>query len=219
MRCTAQEKTLFASSAVPLFVPRLCSPISLIMRRDTAISLNRSLFSSPLLVICCTTVPIAPSQGSFLRSSGSSVLLNFSEWKSGGCSIKYFVVQFRSDLSQEWQSLPQPVPGDQEKYLIKDLAVDSWYRLRVGAHNDAGTTEAEYTFSTSSSSASGADRGNLLQAADESSWFSIVLMPVLASVTILVCVGVTVVGIRRKPAGHRSEGGSFNLAELIFRPE
>lgn len=161
-------------------------------------------------------MPIAPSQGSFLRSSGSSVLLNFADWKSGGCPIKYFVVQFRSDASQEWQSLPQPVPGEQEKYLIKDLAVDTWFRLRIGAHNEAGTTEAEYTFSTSSS---GADRGNLLQASsDDSSWFSIVLMPVLASVTILVCVSVTVVGIRRKPPGHRSEG-PFNLAELISELE
>lgn len=175
------------------------------------------LFLYFLPVICYTIVPIAPSQGSFLRSTGSSNLLNLSEWKSGGCTIKYFIVQFRSDVNQEWHSLPQPIMGDQEKYLIKDLATDSWYRLRVAAHNDAGTTEAEYTFSTSSSvSASGVDRGNLLQDADESSWLGIILMPVLASLTILICVAVTVVGIRRKPGGHRSESGSFNFPELIF---
>jgi hypothetical protein len=166
------------------------------------------------------TVPIAPAQGSFLRSTGSSILLNLSEWKSGGCTIKYFIVQFRSDVNQEWHSLPQPIMGDQDKYLIKDLSMDSWYRLRVEAHNDAGPTAAEYTFSTSSSaSASGVDRGTLMQdASHESSWLGIVLMPVLSALLILICVAVTVVGIRRKPAaGHRSEGGgSCNFAELIF---
>ena len=106
--------------------------------------------------------------------------------------------------------------GDQDKYLIKDLAADSWYRLRVAAHNDAGTTEAEYTFSTSTSaSASGVDRGNL-QATEESSWFNVFLMPLMSSLLILVCVAATVVGIRRKPSGQRSDGGSFRFVGSIL---
>lgn len=160
-----------------------------------------------------TTVPIAPSQSSFLRTSGSSVLLHFSEWQSGGCSVKYFLVQFRSDGNREWQSLPQPISGEQDKYLIKDLTPDSWYRLRVSSSNDAGTTEAEYTFSTSLGSSSSSDvQGNLLQSmsdgevsGDGTSWMSLLIMPLIATITVTICILVTLVSLRqRKPSlsGH-----------------
>lgn len=145
-------------------------------------------------------MPIAPSQGVFLKSNGSSTLLNFNEWQSGGCPVKYYVVQFRSDINREWQSLAQPIPGDQETYLIKDLVMETWYRLRVSAHNEGGTTEAEYAFSTSAS-----DRINSMSqpgwsiSDEEIQWMNIVLFPVLATIIIVGCVGIVVYGVRRKP--------------------
>lgn len=37
----------------------------------------------------------------------------------------------------------------QEPYELEGLIPGTWYRLHITAHNDAGPTQAEYTFSTS----------------------------------------------------------------------
>lgn len=173
--------------------------------------LSLSLILSFSILSFSLLVPIAPAQGSFLKSNGSSALLSLNEWQSGGCPVKYFIVQYRSDLNREWQALPQPIPGEQEKYLIKDLLMDTWYRLRVAAHNEAGTTEAEYTFSTA-----GADRGTLSQPGwsvkdEESSWVGVLLLPLLSTLTIVGCVGVVVFGFRRKPQREMMGTDTRNL--------
>lgn len=177
------------------------------------------------------------------------MLLHLSEWQSGGCSIKYFMIHMRSDSPvnpsnivsnspidsvnsgqrySEWQSLADPIAGDQVKYIIKDLLPDTWYRMRVAAHNDAGTTEAEYTFTTSinggtsnlhmndlgsgSIGTSIGSNGPATVNSDDSPIVSILLMPLLATLTITACIVAAIISVRRKSNLHSHDTGNFHFS-------
>uniref|UniRef100_T1JCZ7 Down syndrome cell adhesion molecule-like protein Dscam2 n=1 Tax=Strigamia maritima TaxID=126957 RepID=T1JCZ7_STRMM len=96
-----------------------------------------------------STAPIIPVQEKFLRTESTSVILVLNSWLSGGCPILYFVVQYRLINQIEWKLVSNNVLlQHQSEFLIPDLVPATWYALRVTAHNNAGSTVAEFHFAT-----------------------------------------------------------------------
>lgn len=95
------------------------------------------------------TAPVAPRQSVFLRANSTHAALYLTEWQDGGCAITFFVVQYRMETHREWSLVSDHLPMQQEPFDLEGLVPGTWYRLHITAHNDAGATQAEYTFSTS----------------------------------------------------------------------
>ncbi|KAG8199382.1 hypothetical protein JTE90_000252 [Oedothorax gibbosus] len=94
------------------------------------------------------TVPVGPNQESLLSINSTSVVIHLGSWKSGGCAINFFAIQYKPIGQLEWILLSSNVLPEQRTVTVTDLAPASHYMLLMTAHNDAGTTEAEYKFST-----------------------------------------------------------------------
>lgn len=93
-------------------------------------------------------VPVAPKSEALLSINSSSVTIHLTSWQSGGCNINFFAIQYRPLAQPEWVLLSSNVLPEQKTVTVTDLAPASHYKLLMTAHNDAGTTEAEYQFST-----------------------------------------------------------------------
>ncbi|RWS15708.1 Down syndrome cell adhesion molecule-like protein, partial [Dinothrombium tinctorium] len=95
-----------------------------------------------------SAVPIAPSQQQFTSVNSTTVSLNMNSWKAIGCPITSFAIQYKPKTYNEWILLSTFIAPSQNYVEIADLTPGTWYSLLVIAHSDAGSTEAEYTFST-----------------------------------------------------------------------
>ncbi|CAL1270596.1 unnamed protein product [Larinioides sclopetarius] len=94
------------------------------------------------------TVPIAPVRENLLTINSTFIVIHLISWKSGGCAINFFAVQYKPLNQPEWILLSSNVLPEQKTVTVTDLTPASHYMLLMTAHNDAGTTEAEYQFST-----------------------------------------------------------------------
>ena len=96
-------------------------------------------------------VPDAPRNShSFISANSTAASINLSSWKSNGCPIKHFSIQYKvkSKDSSDWILLSSNVIPEQRMIEIVDLQPGSWYSLLIVAHSDPGPTEKEYTFAT-----------------------------------------------------------------------
>lgn len=72
--------------------------------------------------------------------------LNLLSWPNGGCPIQYYTVEYRRRVSTEpWILVASKAT---ENLVIRDLKTASWYCLRLTAHNDAGSTQTQMEFAT-----------------------------------------------------------------------
>lgn len=76
------------------------------------------------------------------------MILNLHSWKTGGCPISFFVVQYKSKTQREWVLVSSNLDPRHEEFVITGLTPATWYNLLMSAHNEAGATEAEYVFAT-----------------------------------------------------------------------
>ncbi|XP_011342293.1 Down syndrome cell adhesion molecule-like protein Dscam2 isoform X3 [Ooceraea biroi] len=90
--------------------------------------------------------PIPPPKHHFVKPNQTFVILELAAWQDGGCPLTYFVVEYRR-LPGDWLLVSNNVPP-QSKFPIMDLESGTSYELRVTAYNNAGSTQAEYLFST-----------------------------------------------------------------------
>ncbi|KYN00441.1 hypothetical protein ALC62_08745 [Cyphomyrmex costatus] len=90
--------------------------------------------------------PVPPPKHHFVRPNQTFVILELAAWQDGGCPLTYFVVEYRR-LPGDWLLVSNNVPP-QSKFPIVDLESGTSYELRVTAYNNAGSTQAEYLFST-----------------------------------------------------------------------
>lgn len=93
--------------------------------------------------------PVPPPKYHFVKPNQTFVILELAAWQDGGCPLTYFVVEYRR-LPGDWLLVSNNVPP-QSKFPIMDLESGTSYELRVTAYNNAGSTQAEYLFSTLSS--------------------------------------------------------------------
>lgn len=90
--------------------------------------------------------PIAPLMENFLRPNITSVILELIQFQDGGCPILFFTVEYkRYGFSNEWILVSSNIVS-QARFSIGDLEPSTVYNVRVQAHNNAGSTVAEYTF-------------------------------------------------------------------------
>nr|ASU04347.1 Dscam5 [Mesobuthus martensii] len=92
--------------------------------------------------------PISPDKKSLLTINSTSVMIHLISWQSGGCPINFFVIQYKPRVQKEWILLSNNVLIEQKVVIITDLMPATWYVLLMTAHNDAGSTEAEFIFAT-----------------------------------------------------------------------
>nr|CAD7602204.1 unnamed protein product [Timema genevievae] len=94
--------------------------------------------------------PIAPLSARFLKINSTSVHLILSAWQDADCPILYFVVESRRDgptNENEWRLVSNNILP-QQRFPLVDLTPGTRYFLRVTGHNHAGSTLAEYDFTT-----------------------------------------------------------------------
>ncbi|XP_065214717.1 cell adhesion molecule Dscam1 isoform X2 [Planococcus citri] len=95
------------------------------------------------------SVPVSPvgvQQGMTYNTTAAGVWLDM--WNDGGCSILYFIVEYKKEMDGEWKVSPKPVSPSDRIYVIYDLIPATRYQLRITAHNNIGSTVQVYNFTT-----------------------------------------------------------------------
>ncbi|CAN7976539.1 unnamed protein product, partial [Ixodes persulcatus] len=92
--------------------------------------------------------PVAPEQQDLVTANMTAATLQLSSWKSGGCPISFFVVLYKQQAAREWTPAAARAQLPATTLVLGDLTPATWYDLLVTAHNEAGSTEAEYVFAT-----------------------------------------------------------------------
>ncbi|GLH12136.1 Down syndrome cell adhesion molecule-like protein Dscam2 [Gryllus bimaculatus] len=91
--------------------------------------------------------PGVPAKGALLQPNSSSVLLRLHAWPDNGCPLTYFVVQYRPEGAQQWTLVSNSLKP-QRRFTISGLTPSSMYRLKIEAHNIAGSSKETYSFVT-----------------------------------------------------------------------
>ena len=102
-----------------------------------------------ILNVFFSTVPVSPvgvQQGMTYNTTAAGIWLDM--WNDGGCSILYFIVEYRKDTENEWKVSSKPVSPSDRIYVIYDLTPATRYQLRITAHNNIGSTVQVYNFTT-----------------------------------------------------------------------
>ncbi|XP_049816620.1 Down syndrome cell adhesion molecule-like protein Dscam2 [Schistocerca nitens] len=95
------------------------------------------------------TVPVKPKQSQLLTVNSTVVTIWLDSWGDGGCAILYFIIEYHdTERSRDWTLVSNNVLPTERVYSVLDLTPATKYRLRVTAHNNAGSTIAYYNFTT-----------------------------------------------------------------------
>ncbi|XP_076177343.1 cell adhesion molecule Dscam2 isoform X5 [Ptiloglossa arizonensis] len=153
------------------------------------------------------TKPIPPSKHQLIKVNQTFVSLELAAWQDGGCPLMYFVVEYRR-LPGDWLLVSNNVPP-QSRFPIVDLESGTKYELRVTGYNNAGSTQAEYLFSTSSPNSGNRMHDEHPPETEETSLFfdAHVLAP---SVISLLAVFLAVAGVCFCLKTHAERSGRAN---------
>ncbi|GAB6020996.1 Down syndrome cell adhesion molecule-like protein 1 [Chamberlinius hualienensis] len=94
------------------------------------------------------SVPASPMRSDMLEEDSSSVSVYLNTWKSNGCPIHSFIVEYAIKSSSQWTTASTHVKPEQRRLVIPGLKPGTWYKLRMTAHNSAGSTIATFDFAT-----------------------------------------------------------------------
>lgn len=108
--------------------------------------LVRFIFS--LIIWFKLKVPVAPSKSDLIDEASNSVSLYLNTWKSNGCPILHYMVEYAPKSTNEWNFVSNNIKPEQRRLVIPGLKPGSWHTLRMTAHNSAGSTVSEYDFAT-----------------------------------------------------------------------
>ncbi|XP_022242324.1 Down syndrome cell adhesion molecule homolog [Limulus polyphemus] len=96
--------------------------------------------------------PVAPEKQSLLVTNRTSVTVLLTSWHDGGCPIESFSVSYKVHTEDSWRTVSSSISGDQKQVTIPTLIPGTRYEVKITAQNKAGSTEAEYSFVTVSTS-------------------------------------------------------------------
>ncbi|XP_023335863.1 Down syndrome cell adhesion molecule-like protein 1 [Eurytemora carolleeae] len=99
---------------------------------------GRSKPSATLTSSTQGSVPGIPDLNSMLSVNSTSILLHLYGWPDGGCTVHYFVVQYRELTQDTWRVLSSNIRSAEEDVLISDLSPSTRYILQLTAQNTAG---------------------------------------------------------------------------------
>ncbi|CAG2103859.1 unnamed protein product [Medioppia subpectinata] len=174
------------------------------------------------------TAPISPSRDEFIYPNSTSVALRLSSWQSGGCPINYFTIKYRLSRQEQWIILKDRLSNRYDPFLIYQLSPGHEYDLYVGAHTDAGITEAEYRFTTPNTSlvikigSMNPPTSVVSQSTASLSLFHnvTVMLPIVISIVVLIAVLSTLFAFMRRQrlanqsANHLDPRNSIPKSEL-----
>ncbi|XP_066139979.1 cell adhesion molecule Dscam2 isoform X2 [Euwallacea fornicatus] len=91
--------------------------------------------------------PGVPPAASFVSPNSTSVSLRLHVWPDNGCPILYFVLQYRKTSESQW-TLVSNALKPQRKTSITGLTSATRYVAKLEAHNVAGFSTEEFSFTT-----------------------------------------------------------------------
>lgn len=89
--------------------------------------------------------PMGVQQGMTYNTTAASVWLDM--WNDGGCSISYFIIEYKRESDDDWKIMKSVSPSDRI-YMITNLSPGIRYQLRITAQNNIGSTVQIYNFTT-----------------------------------------------------------------------
>lgn len=92
--------------------------------------------------------PVAPHKNSMLNVNTSAVSVDLDAWHDGSCRIQMFKMFYKPHKARKWTTFSENVLPEQRSVTIADLAPGTMYDLKITAYNEAGSTEALYSFTT-----------------------------------------------------------------------
>ncbi|XP_042237770.1 Down syndrome cell adhesion molecule-like protein Dscam2 isoform X10 [Homarus americanus] len=155
--------------------------------------------------------PEVPEVHRFVEVTSSSISLHLNAWLDGGCPMNYFVVEYKARHQAEWTMASNQVKPT-GNYVIMELTPATWYNLRISAHNNAGSSVAEYDCATLT--LTGATLPPTVMDSHVTwlpdwwpKWLDLnVLVPVIATIVVII-VGIVVICV----AVTRRKNGIENL--------
>ena len=97
------------------------------------------------------TFPAGPADTELLALNTSWVGLQLGTWSDGDCPISSFVIEYSLAGAEEWHLVSNNVvleAGHSQMFTIYDLRPGTSYKVRITAHNSAGSSVNSYNFST-----------------------------------------------------------------------
>lgn len=95
--------------------------------------------------------PVSPASiKHFTLINSTWIQLNLGKWLDSGCPIVKYIIKYKLISSKQWIYLNKLTNLSTKVNTINGLTPGKQYNLSISTISDAGTTEAEYTFTTSS---------------------------------------------------------------------
>ncbi|CAG2162134.1 unnamed protein product [Oppiella nova] len=94
--------------------------------------------------------PVAPDKHSLLSVNTTTATIFLDAFHDGGCPVNMFEVMYKLAKSRKWISLSNRAFTDQKQIVLSDLMPSTSYDIKITAFNEAGSTEAQYSFTTTS---------------------------------------------------------------------
>ncbi|XP_035789897.1 Down syndrome cell adhesion molecule-like protein Dscam2 isoform X1 [Anopheles albimanus] len=152
--------------------------------------------------------PGIPPDSVLIAPNSTSVVLRLNGWPDNGCPIIYFVLQYRSvsiGLDDDWHLVSNALKP-QRRFTLSGLLPSTMYRLKMEAHNVAGSTNAEYTFWTLTKDGD-PPPPELVQRGHRSQIFYNniqLLIPIIITITAtIICIAFTVVCYKYRQRGRQ----------------
>ena len=93
--------------------------------------------------------PVAPHKNSMLSVNSTASTVHLDAWHDGSCRLQAFKIVYKPHKARKWTTFSDQVFLPEMKTVaINDLAPGTMYDLKITAYNEAGSTEAQYSFTT-----------------------------------------------------------------------
>ncbi|XP_018307184.1 Down syndrome cell adhesion molecule-like protein Dscam2 isoform X1 [Mycetomoellerius zeteki] len=113
---------------------------------------NRIGMGRPSEIVKATTKGSKPDDSpgtgdKFVTVNVSWITLHLSTWNDGGCPITFFELEYRKSGESIWTLVSNNIEV-QKTYTLSELQPGTTYDIRIRAHNNAGSSVAEYKITT-----------------------------------------------------------------------
>ncbi|CAH1170098.1 unnamed protein product [Phaedon cochleariae] len=157
--------------------------------------------------------PGVPSTSSFVAPNSTSVVLRLHVWPDNGCSILYFILQYRKATELQW-TLVSNVLKPQRRTSITGLTPATQYVIKMEAHNVAGFSTEEFVFMTLTKEGDVPPPDLMKQGSDDQPFYSdmkVVIPLVVLVVGIVVSVAGALICMRRRYVAGQNEANKEQL--------
>ena len=101
-----------------------------------------------IVLMLSSLAPNKPTSSQLLSVNSTAIKLWLDAWGDGGCSILYYVIEYREEIRSDWVLSSNHVPPAERIYTISDLRPGTRYSFKIIAYNNAGSSEGVYNATT-----------------------------------------------------------------------